>query len=136
MKVGTGFPRFQLEGFLLLLLLSFFSFLPPLSLLGVVPSGIMSETLFYVAAPGPDARQSRIDCGESLGSLLDGYSEDHSGPNGKLVTVFSAPDYPQFLGSDELRISNRGAIIVLNAPDYASPEVVRFSASKRPEVEV
>lgn len=118
---------------LLLLLLLYFSFLVKN---WVVSSGIMSDTLSYVLAPGPDARQNRIDNGESLGSLLDGYSEDHSGPNGKLVTVFSAPDYPQFLGSDELRISNKGAIIVLNAPDYASPEVVRFSASKRPEVKV
>ncbi|KXZ48137.1 hypothetical protein GPECTOR_30g233 [Gonium pectorale] len=41
---------------------------------------------------GPDARDKRSD----LPQVLQGYSYDHRTPAGNLVTVFSAPDYPQF----------------------------------------
>ncbi|PWA43483.1 Metallophosphoesterase domain-containing protein [Artemisia annua] len=41
---------------------------------------------------GPDAREKR----PGLGGMDEGYTIDHVVPSGKLITVFSAPDYPQF----------------------------------------
>lgn len=41
---------------------------------------------------GPDAREKR----KEMGPMKDGYSIDHDVPSGKLITLFSAPDYPQF----------------------------------------
>jgi serine/threonine-protein phosphatase 5 len=41
---------------------------------------------------GPDAREKR-DGFEGMG---EGYTIDHIVESGKLITVFSAPDYPQF----------------------------------------
>lgn len=50
------------------------------------------------------------------------------------MTIFSAPDYPQFQLPGE-RYSNLGAVLRLSAPDYATPAVLQFSASlPRPEV--
>nr|XP_043634469.1 serine/threonine-protein phosphatase 7 isoform X2 [Erigeron canadensis] len=43
---------------------------------------------------GPDAREKR----PGLGGMDEGYTIDHVVPSGKLITVFSAPDYPQFQG--------------------------------------
>ncbi len=41
---------------------------------------------------GPDARWGR----EDLPGMKEGFSIDHVTPAGCLMTVFSAPDYPQF----------------------------------------
>jgi len=41
---------------------------------------------------GPDARWRRAD----LPSMAAGFTIDHVTPAGRLATVFSAPDYPQF----------------------------------------
>ncbi|CAA0823293.1 Serine/threonine-protein phosphatase 7 [Striga hermonthica] len=41
---------------------------------------------------GPDARDKRPD----LGGMDLGYTIDHTVESGKLITLFSAPDYPQF----------------------------------------
>ena len=55
---------------------------------------------------------------------------------GKLVTVFSAPDYPQFQPSQEDRFYNLGAVAVLRGShdNYASPEMIEYSAAPRPPV--
>ncbi len=50
------------------------------------------------------------------------------------MTVFSAPDYPQFqLAGD--RYDNLGAVLRLSPPGYTEPVALQFSASlPRPEV--
>ncbi|KAG2485825.1 hypothetical protein HYH03_015408 [Edaphochlamys debaryana] len=80
---------------------------------------------------GPDARDKRSD----LGQVLQGYSVDHTTPAGQLMTVFSAPDYPQFqvLEDDEdgtpgQRYNNLAAVAVLRGPGYASPDMRTFEA--------
>ena len=52
------------------------------------------------------------------------------------MTVFSAPDYPQFQPSSEDRFKNLGADAVLlgSSDNYASPEMVEYSAAPRPQV--
>jgi serine/threonine-protein phosphatase 5 len=41
---------------------------------------------------------------------------------GKLCTVFSAPDYPQFVEEGEQRYNNQGAYVVLTAPgEFCDP---------------
>jgi hypothetical protein len=57
----------------------------------------------------------------------------HDGPcgAGKLVTVFSAPDYPQFQAQEE-RFNNQASVIRLLPPSYAEYEVVTFGAAPRP----
>lgn len=76
---------------------------------------------------GPDARFQRDD----LPDMMKGYSTDHSGDSGKLMTVFSAPDYPQYQ-EGESRINNEGAVLVLMGPDFATPEAKCFTAAPRP----
>jgi hypothetical protein len=46
---------------------------------------------------------------------------------GKLVTVFSAPDYPQHM-PEELRMGNQGAVLVLQPPHYTEYQVSVVSA--------
>ncbi|XVE82384.1 hypothetical protein DITRI_Ditri16bG0000200 [Diplodiscus trichospermus] len=41
---------------------------------------------------GPDAREKR----PGLAGMNEGYTIDHDAESGKLITLFSAPDYPQF----------------------------------------
>ncbi len=60
---------------------------------------------------------------------------------GKLVTVFSAPDYPQFQVEEEnaenggKRYENLAAVAVLSAPDFTEPNMRTFAAVKpRPKV--
>lgn len=80
---------------------------------------------------GPDARDRRDD----MPDMLQGHSIDHDVDAGKLMTVFSAPDYPQFMEGEE-RYNNTGAVVVLREPDYAIPEIKQFSAVlPRPDVE-
>lgn len=80
---------------------------------------------------GPDARVDRDD----MPPMTPGYSTDHVTESGKLMTVFSAPDYPQFQLPGE-RYDNLGAVLRLSAPDYTQPAVLQFSASlPRPQAE-
>lgn len=79
---------------------------------------------------GPDARADRV----GMKSMASGYTVDHEGPHGKLVTVFSAPDYPQFQHEEEERMNNLAAFAELRAPDVAEPKFVTFAAVKpRPQ---
>ena len=52
------------------------------------------------------------------------------------MTVFSAPDYPQFQSSQEDRFNNLGAVAVLRGcqDNYTSPEMVEYAAAPRPQV--
>jgi hypothetical protein len=51
------------------------------------------------------------------------------------VTLFSAPDYPQFIADGEDRYHNKAAVLHLTAPDYATPRVESFEAVlPRPQV--
>ncbi|ERN11532.1 hypothetical protein AMTRI_Chr03g44010 [Amborella trichopoda] len=79
---------------------------------------------------GPDAREKR----HGFSGMDKGYTIDHEVESGKLITLFSAPDYPQFQATDE-RYNNMGAYIVLEPPDFASPVFHSFEAVKpRPKV--
>eukprot|EP01018_Ginkgo_biloba_P032235 Gb_23733 [translate_table: standard] len=79
---------------------------------------------------GPDAREKR----PGLAGMHKGYTIDHVVQTGKLITLFSAPDYPQFQASKE-RYNNRGAYIVLEPPDFANPTFHTFEAvAPRPKV--
>ncbi|THU57427.1 hypothetical protein C4D60_Mb03t03420 [Musa balbisiana] len=79
---------------------------------------------------GPDARVKR----HNLTGMDAGYTIDHDVESGKLITLFSAPDYPQFQASKE-RYNNRGAYIVLQPPDFSTPFFHTFEAIKpRPQV--
>ncbi|DBA68202.1 TPA: hypothetical protein ACH3X2_013819 [Trebouxia sp. C0005] len=82
---------------------------------------------------GPDARWKR----EGMQDMAKGHSLDHTTPEGKLVTVFSAPDYPQFQPSREDRFNNLGAVAVLRGShdNYASPEMIEYSAAPRPQAQ-
>mmetsp|Transcript_33581 Transcript_33581/g.73290 ORF Transcript_33581/g.73290 Transcript_33581/m.73290 type:complete len:470 (-) Transcript_33581:88-1497(-) len=78
---------------------------------------------------GPDARSKRPD----MKDITGGYTEDHVVPAGKLVTLFSAPDYPMFAAGED-RTCNQAAFLRLKPPAYAKdPEVVRFEAVTRPK---
>jgi serine/threonine-protein phosphatase 5 len=56
-----------------------------------------------------------------------GYTIDHDVQSGNLITLFSAPDYPQFQASKE-RYNNWGAYIILEPPDFANPNFHTFEA--------
>ncbi|PKI67322.1 hypothetical protein CRG98_012271 [Punica granatum] len=73
---------------------------------------------------GPDAREKR----PGLAGMDHGYTIDHVVESGKLITLFSAPDYPQFQATEE-RYNNKGAYIVLEPPDFDNPEFHSFSAA-------
>eukprot|EP00899_Mesostigma_viride_P022497 jgi/Mesvir1/3431/Mv11929-RA.1 len=78
---------------------------------------------------GPDARERRPE----MQSMEGGFAIDHSVAAGALVTLFSAPDYPQFQAGE--RGNNRAAFLVLRAPDYCTPHFTQFEAVKpRPNV--
>ncbi|BAT91727.1 hypothetical protein LR48_Vigan05g201200 [Vigna angularis] len=77
----------------------------------------------------PDSRAGKDD---DLGNMLRGYSIDHDGESGKLCTLFSAPDYPQF---GKRRCNNKGAYAVLKFPDFASPSFHSFKGTERPMVD-
>ncbi|XP_068647275.1 serine/threonine-protein phosphatase 7-like isoform X1 [Aristolochia californica] len=80
---------------------------------------------------GPDAREKR----PGLGEMQNGYTIDHDVESGKLITVFSAPDYPQFQAA-EGRYNNLGAYIVLEPPDFSTPRFHTFRAiTPRPQAE-
>ncbi|KAK3223527.1 hypothetical protein Dsin_010552 [Dipteronia sinensis] len=78
---------------------------------------------------GPDAREKRPD----LAGMDNGYTIDHDGESGKLITLFSAPDYPQFQATED-RYNNKAAYIVLRPPNFDDPEFHSFEAIiPRPE---
>lgn len=72
---------------------------------------------------GPDAREKR----PGLAGMDKGYTIDHEVESGKLITLFSAPDYPQFQATEE-RYNNKGAYVVLKSPDFDTPEFHSFEA--------
>ncbi|XP_057491642.1 serine/threonine-protein phosphatase 7-like [Actinidia eriantha] len=72
---------------------------------------------------GPDAREKR----SGLGGMDEGYTIDHVVESGKLITLFSAPDYPQFQATEE-RYKNKGSYIVLQPPHFDSPVFHSFEA--------
>ncbi|KAK9948207.1 hypothetical protein M0R45_003794 [Rubus argutus] len=79
---------------------------------------------------GPDAREKR----PGLAGMDQGYTIDHIVESGKLITLFSAPDYPQFQGTEE-RYRNKGAYIVLEPPNFDHPVFRSFEAiTPRPQV--
>ncbi|XP_031737749.1 LOW QUALITY PROTEIN: serine/threonine-protein phosphatase 7-like [Cucumis sativus] len=79
---------------------------------------------------GPDAREKR----PGLAGMDQGYTIDHVVDSGKLITLFSAPDYPQFQATEE-RYKNKGAYIVLEPPNFDVPIIHSFEAiTPRPKV--
>ncbi|KAA8532103.1 hypothetical protein F0562_006755 [Nyssa sinensis] len=79
---------------------------------------------------GPDAREKR----SGLAGMDEGYTIDHVVESGKLITLFSAPDYPQFQATEE-RYKNKGAYIVLEPPNFDAPVFHSFEAiTPRPKV--
>jgi serine/threonine-protein phosphatase 5 len=71
-------------------------------------------------------------------SIQSGFCIDHDlGEDGKLVTVFSAPDYPQFRDFGDTRHNNEGAFIRLKGDsNFCSvDDVCFFSATPRPPAE-
>ena len=51
------------------------------------------------------------------------------------MTVFSAPDYPQFQCSQDERYNNLGAVAVLDSVgDYCQPRMLQYRAAVRPQV--
>lgn len=72
---------------------------------------------------GPDARMDR----DGMNDMMTGFAIDHETPHGKLITVFSAPDYPQHQVSPT-RINNSGAVVILKGPNYTTPFPLHFDA--------
>ncbi|KAJ7953257.1 Serine/threonine-protein phosphatase [Quillaja saponaria] len=72
---------------------------------------------------GPDAREKR----DGFAGMEEGYSIDHVVESGKLITLFSAPDYPQFQATEK-RYNNKGAYVVLQPPDFGTPIFHSFEA--------
>jgi len=73
---------------------------------------------------GPDAREARPE----MPHMLEGYTTDHETAEGNLMTVFSAPDYPQFINPEASRYQNKAAVFILKPPDYTNPEIKQFEA--------
>jgi hypothetical protein len=48
--------------------------------------------------------------------------------DGKLATVFSSPCYPMHTPKDDQPFTNKGAVVHLTGPDYATPAVQQFEA--------
>ena len=83
---------------------------------------------------GPDARSHE---GRAMPAMTPGYSVDHVVPAGRLLTVFSAPDYPQFQPVDDPadRFDNLAAVAVLAGPRWDDPLMMQYEAVlPRPEV--
>ncbi|KAH7566134.1 hypothetical protein ACOSP7_022438 [Xanthoceras sorbifolium] len=79
---------------------------------------------------GPDAREKR----PGLAGMDNGYTIDHDVESGKLITLFSAPDYPQFQATED-RYKNKAAYIVLRPPNFDDPDFHSFEAvTPRPGV--
>ncbi|CAN4103147.1 unnamed protein product [Withania somnifera] len=108
------------------------------------PSGLMCELLWSDPQPQPGRGPSKRGVGLSFGADItkrflqennldlvvrshevkdEGYEIEH---DGKLITVFSAPNYCDQMG-------NKGAFIRFEAPDM-KPNIVTFSAVPHPDV--
>jgi hypothetical protein len=73
--------------------------------------------------------------GENISLALLEELSSASCAGGRLMTVFSAPDYPQFqVGDASQRFNNLGAALVLSGPDFATPEARQYGAAPRPQV--
>jgi serine/threonine-protein phosphatase 5 len=85
-----------------------------------------SLSLILRSHEGPDARDDRDD----MKPMSEGWTLDHDTPAGKLYTVFSAPDYPQFIHPDLDRYKNKAAVAVLTRErgDYTDPEMMSYEA--------
>jgi serine/threonine-protein phosphatase 5 len=85
-----------------------------------------SLSLILRSHEGPDARDDRDD----MKPMSKGWTLDHDTPAGKLYTVFSAPDYPQFIHPDLDRYKNKAAVAVLTKErgDYTEPEMMSYEA--------
>ena len=55
-------------------------------------SSLWLSQLIIRSHEGPDAREKRPE----FAGMDEGYTIDHVVESGKLITLFSAPDYPQF----------------------------------------
>mmetsp|Transcript_4737 Transcript_4737/g.15449 ORF Transcript_4737/g.15449 Transcript_4737/m.15449 type:complete len:421 (-) Transcript_4737:3279-4541(-) len=79
---------------------------------------------------GPDARHDRPE----MPSIMSGFCVDHDcGDAGKLCTLFSAPNYPQFIDVDDLRHHNTASFAILKPEsNWCEPEIVSFDAVPRP----
>lgn len=79
---------------------------------------------------GPDARHDRPE----MPSIMDGFCVDHDlGEVGKLCTLFSAPNYPQFVEADDIRHHNRAAFVTLRPEtNWCDPEPCSFDFVPRP----
>ncbi|XP_013624426.1 PREDICTED: serine/threonine-protein phosphatase 7-like [Brassica oleracea var. oleracea] len=86
-------------------------------------SNLIPGDLIIRSHEGPDAREKR----SGLAGTDLGYTIDHDVQSGKLITIFSAPDYPQFQATRE-RYRNKGAYIILQAPDLSDPQFRSFEA--------
>ncbi|KAI3972598.1 hypothetical protein MKX01_019256 [Papaver californicum] len=95
-------------------------FLKKYNLKCCVPSTLQ---LIIRSHEGPDARVKR----PGLLGMGEGYTIDHEVESGKLITIFSAPDYPQFQATEE-RFNNKGAYIVLEGPNFDTPVFHSFEA--------
>ncbi|KAK3262465.1 hypothetical protein CYMTET_28683 [Cymbomonas tetramitiformis] len=78
---------------------------------------------------GPDSRIKN----KRMEQMSAGFTEDHAGTHGKLVTVFSAANYPMYLPDGEDRCSNSAAFLTLSGPAFCEPVVTSFGAAQRPE---
>jgi len=79
---------------------------------------------------GPDAREKRPD----MLPMSGGYTIDHQVKSGMLLTLFSAPDYPQFQPGTK-RNNNQAAFVVLQADSISTPTFHQFAAVPRPVVQ-
>ncbi|XP_008458903.1 serine/threonine-protein phosphatase 7-like isoform X2 [Cucumis melo] len=75
---------------------------------------------------GPDSRDGKID----FDDMIMGYSTDHDIESGKLYTLFSAPDFPQF---GQKSYCNEGAYATLKHPDFETPSFHTFKAVDKPK---
>lgn len=80
---------------------------------------------------GPDAREKRPE----MGPVTRGYSVDQQVHAGMLVTLFSAPNYPQFQPAGMTRVENQAAYAVLHAGAITTPEFHSYTAVPRPQVQ-
>ncbi|XP_022133758.1 serine/threonine-protein phosphatase 7-like isoform X3 [Momordica charantia] len=78
---------------------------------------------------GPDSRDGKID----FDDMIMGYSTDHDRESGKLYTLFSAPDFPQF---GRKSYNNEGAYATLKPPDFETPSFHTFKAADKPKINV
>lgn len=75
---------------------------------------------------GPDAREDRV----GMDPMKNGFSIDHDIAGvGKLCTVFSAPDYPQFIEQGDIRHNNAATFVRLSGKtDWCDPTPTSFTA--------